>query len=64
MELCHIISQFEFPLNASIEEINNPDNLITLCPNHHKELDLGLLPDEDRQKIKNKKKQEKEQEWK
>lgn len=32
-----------FPNDARLSEINNPSNLIGLCPNHHKEYDSGLL---------------------
>lgn len=31
-----------------MEEINDINNLIGLCPNHHWELDHNLLSDEDR----------------
>ncbi len=42
-ELCHINPISSFCDSATMEEINHPDNLVYLCPNHHKELDLGLL---------------------
>lgn len=43
VELCHIKNISSFPDEATMEEINDPKNLVYLCPNHHKELDLGLL---------------------
>lgn len=42
-ELCHIKNISEFSDDATMAEINSEDNLVYLCPNHHKELDLGLL---------------------
>lgn len=43
-EICHIKAVKDFPPEATIEEINHPDNLIGLCPNHHWEFDNGILP--------------------
>lgn len=42
-ELCHIKDISKFPDEATMAEINSPENLVYLCPNHHKELGLGLL---------------------
>ena len=33
----------EFDRNATIGEINHEDNLVWLCPNHHKMLEMGLI---------------------
>ena len=43
VELCHIRKVADFPDDATMDEINSPENLVYLCPNHHKELDMGLL---------------------
>lgn len=43
IELCHIKPIVDFDLNDLLEEINSLDNLLWLCPNHHKEQELGLL---------------------
>ena len=42
-EVCHIVSISSFSCAATISEINSLDNLVALCPNHHWELDNGLL---------------------
>lgn len=42
-EVCHIKPISSFPKTATVGEINNIDNLIALCPNHHWELDHGNL---------------------
>lgn len=43
VELCHIKDISKFPDEATMAEVNSPENLVYLCPNHHKELDMGLL---------------------
>ena len=43
VECCHIKAVADFPIEAMLIEVNHLDNLVGLCPNHHKELDLGLL---------------------
>jgi hypothetical protein len=43
LELCHIKPVYTFPPEATLAEINAPSNLVYLCPNHHKELDNGIL---------------------
>ena len=43
VEICHKKPVSKFEDSATIKEINSMDNLVALCPNHHKELDLGLL---------------------
>jgi HNH endonuclease/MYM-type Zinc finger with FCS sequence motif len=44
VEICHIRSVASFGDATTLAEINAPDNLIALCPNHHWEYDNGLLP--------------------
>jgi hypothetical protein len=46
--VCHIRPWTKFPKTASLGEINNIDNLISLCPNHHWEFDHNLLEDKDK----------------
>jgi hypothetical protein len=43
VEICHIRDVADFPETALISEINDPENLVALCPNHHWEFDSGLL---------------------
>jgi hypothetical protein len=47
IQVCHKRPIADFPDNALIKEINHPDNLIGLCPNHHWMLDHGLLELDD-----------------
>ena len=46
-EVCHVKPISSFPDTATISQINCLDNLISLCPNHHWELDHGdlILPE-------------------
>jgi hypothetical protein len=46
-EVCHIKPINEFDMNTKISEINNPDNLLVLCRNHHWEFDNGFLTAEE-----------------
>lgn len=43
VELCHIIPVNNFDDSSTIGEINNPNNLVVLCPNHHWEFDNNIL---------------------
>ena len=43
VEIAHIKAVSEFDDSALLTEINNSDNLIALCPNHHWEFDNGIL---------------------
>lgn len=43
IEVCHIKSVSSFDENSKIVDINNLNNLIGLCPNHHWEFDNGLI---------------------
>lgn len=38
-EICHIRSIKSFPLDATLNDVNNINNLIILCPNCHAEFD-------------------------
>lgn len=42
VEIAHVKSVSEFHNDSLISEINNIDNLIPLCPNHHWEYDNGF----------------------
>ena len=42
-EVAHIKAVSSFDNNVLINEINNPENLIALCPNHHWEYDNNNL---------------------
>ncbi len=43
VEVCHVKAIKDFPSDALLTEINALSNLVFLCPNHHKEYDLGIL---------------------
>ena len=43
IEIHHIKGISTFPDNATIDEINNDNNLIGLCPNHHWEIENGMI---------------------
>jgi ribosomal protein S27E len=43
INISHIKDVRAFSMDVTIGEINSPDNLIGLCPNHHWLLDRGLL---------------------
>lgn len=43
VEICHIKSVSDFEGNVLIKDINDIDNLVPLCPNHHWEFDHDLL---------------------
>lgn len=43
VEISHIKPVSEFDDNDLILDINNIDNLVALCPNHHWEFDAGLI---------------------
>lgn len=42
-ELCHITPINKADENITLGEINDPSNLLVLCPNHHWEFDNGVL---------------------
>ncbi len=43
VELCHVQPLSSFPRNTKLCVVNDPDNIVVLCPNHHWELDNGLM---------------------
>lgn len=43
VECCHIKAVSTFPKTTLLSVVNAKENLIGLCPNHHQELDMGLL---------------------
>lgn len=43
VHICHIIAIKNFPDDTTISVINDPSNLVALCPNHHWELDNGFI---------------------
>jgi predicted restriction endonuclease len=43
VEICHRTDVKDFPDETLISEINNINNLVALCPNHHKEFDDGHI---------------------
>jgi hypothetical protein len=47
VELAHIKGIKDFNDDSTIEEINSPDNILVLCPNHHWEFDNGILKIQD-----------------
>lgn len=53
IDVCHVKDISSFPKDALIKEINDLNNLIGLCKNHHWEFDKNLLSNDDREKIQN-----------
>lgn len=43
VEVCHLIPVSKFDNDTLVSTINDLSNLVALCPNHHWELDKGLL---------------------
>lgn len=43
LEVHHLKGILEFDESTTIEEINSENNLVWLCPNHHKMLEMGLI---------------------
>lgn len=43
IEIAHIKPVSQFEDSATLAEINNPSNLVALCPNHHWEFDHNLF---------------------
>ena len=44
IEVCHIKAISEYSDDTTLQVINNINNLVGLCPNHHWELDHNILP--------------------
>lgn len=43
VELAHIIPLSSFPEDTKLSVVNDPSNILVLCPNHHWEFDNKLL---------------------
>ena len=43
VELCHKKAISEFESDTLLCEVNSTSNLVWLCPNHHKEWEMGLI---------------------
>lgn len=43
VDVCHITDVKDFPMNATISEVNHIDNLVALCKRCHWEFDNGYL---------------------
>lgn len=52
IQLCHIKDIGDFPDEITLNIINDPANLVYLCPNHHWDLDHGFLSDEEMSTIR------------
>lgn len=49
--MCHKRAVADFEDSAKIKEINSIENLCTLCPAHHWELDNNALDEEAKNKL-------------
>lgn len=47
VDCCHIKPINSFSKNSLVKEVNSVENLIYLCPNHHKMLDKGFIKIKD-----------------
>lgn len=52
IEVAHVHGAMAFPGDTLISVINHVDNLVALCPTHHREFDRGLMDAEDLEKLK------------
>ncbi len=43
VDVCHIVDLKAFPQSATVAEVNDLNNLVALCRNHHWEFDTGEL---------------------
>lgn len=43
VDVCHVRPVGDFPSSATVAEINDPANLLKLCPNCHHEFDAGMF---------------------
>ena len=43
IEYSHIKAVSSYDDNTTVKEVNSPDNILILCPNHHWEFDNGIL---------------------
>lgn len=51
IEIAHIKAVSDFDDNATITEINDPKNLVGLCPTHHWEFDNNAMDKENKNKL-------------
>lgn len=51
IEIAHIKGVSEFSDDSLVSEINDINNLVALCPNHHWEFDNNKLSEEDKKKL-------------
>lgn len=51
IDICHIKDISSFPDETLIKEINNLNNLLALCKNHHWEFDKNIMVAKDQKKI-------------
>lgn len=47
VELAHLKPVSSFEKTTKLKEINHPDNILVLCPNHHFEFDAYMILIED-----------------
>ena len=47
VQVCHIKAINSFPPDTLVSAINHPSNIAILCPNHHYELDRGVIDPKD-----------------
>ena len=43
LEVHHIKGITKFDPHTKVSEINSKENLVWLCPNHHRMLEMGLI---------------------
>ena len=53
LDLCHIKDIGSFKDDTKLKIINDPSNLVFLCPNHHWDLDHNKLSTKEKQQLKN-----------
>lgn len=52
IEIAHVKAVSDFSHNTLVKEINDIENIIPLCPNHHWEFDNGVISEDDLLTIK------------
>lgn len=43
VDICHVRDVKDFPMSTTVGVVNDPNNLVALCKNHHWEFDNGFL---------------------
>lgn len=51
VDVCHIKQVSKFTATDKLSAINDISNIVYLCPNHHRELDSGILSDAEVGKV-------------